>query len=144
MSCGCNGYCNNQDCSGHIAPCSNTYSFSSVSIGTTIDDNHLDQIRAATDQSYSRRGLGLPSWPNYPVVGGDIITAARYTTAKNNINALNNRVTSVFTAGNIIYASQTVELQNDCNYTRNYCICNYNCTCNINCSCNVNCVCDYP
>jgi len=145
MSCGCNGYCNNQDGSGHIATCSNSYSFESVSIGQTIEDEHINEIQASVNSAYSRRGMAAPSWPNFPADVGDSETAARYTTGKTNINALSpGLVTEVFTAGNLIYASYTTALQNDANTILNECICDYNCTCNINCSCNVNCVCDYP
>jgi len=144
MSCSCNGYCNNAECSNHIATCSNSYSFTAISVGLTIDNDHINQIRTAVDGAYTRRGLSLPSWPNYPAAGGfvDTITAARYNTAKTNINALHaDLVTSVF-SGNIL-AAHTQELQTDANTVRNECICNYNCTCNINCTCNVNCVCNY-
>ena len=36
MSCSCNGYCDHQDCSNHIATCSNSYSFTSISAGVVI------------------------------------------------------------------------------------------------------------
>lgn len=145
MSCSCNGYCNNQDCSGHITTCANSYSFTAVAIGTIIDDVHMDDLYTAVNGAYTRRGLALPSWPTFPVSGGDIVTAARYNTTKTNINALHaGLVTSVFSVAAIVYAAETIELQTDANTVRNECICNYNCTCNINCSCNVNCSCNYP
>ena len=144
MSCACNGYCNNQDCSGHIATCTNSYAFGSTTTGTQIDDGHMDQLQAAVNGAYTRRGMSTPTWTGFPVSAGDIITAARYTVVKTNINALQGGlVTEVFTAGNIIYGSESTALQTDTNTVRNACICDYNCTCNINCSCNVNCVCDY-
>lgn len=145
MSCSCNGYCNNTDCSNHIPTCSNSYSFTGVGTGTLINDLHMDQLYTAVNGAYTRRGLGIPSWPSFPVSVGNTVTAARYNTTKTNINTLHaGLVTSVFSVGALVYASQTTELQTDTNVVRNECICNYNCTCNINCTCNVNCVCDYP
>ena len=146
MSCGCNGYCNNQECSNHIFTCGNSYAYTeAITAGVTVIDNlHMTELQAAVNGAYTRRGMGTPSWTGWPVSGGDTITAARFTVVKTNINALSaGLVTSVFTAGNIIYASQSNELRTDGDVVRNVCICNYNCTCNINCSCNVNCVCDY-
>lgn len=144
MACACDNYCNNQECSTHIATCTNSYSFTSVSIGDTIDNSHIDEIRTAVDGAYTRRGIGLPTWSNFPVSTGDDITAARYTACKTNINALHaDLVTETFTIGNLIYASYSTALQNDSNTVRNECICDYACSCNINCPCNVNCVCNY-
>ena len=146
-TCTCNLYCNNQECSAHIFTCSNSYSFTGVSSGLIIDDTHVNQLRSACNGAYLRRSIPYPSWPNYPASGGlvDPVTAARYTTSKNNINALHaGLVTQTFSAGNIIYASYTTALQNDTNTVRNECVCNYNCTCNINCGCNTaDCLCNY-
>jgi hypothetical protein len=146
MSCGCNGYCNNQDCSGHIATCSNSYSFSTTFTGTIIDNAHLLQLQLAVNGAYSRRGYGDPGWPgSWPPAVGTSFNVERYIAVKDNINFLSGGlVTEVFTPGNIIYGSESTALQDDSNTVRNECICDYNCTCNINCSCNVNCVCDYP
>lgn len=146
MSCACNGFCNNQECGTNIPTCGNSYAYTeAITAGVTVIDNsHMTELQAAVNGAYTRLGQSLPSWTGWPVSLGDSITAARFDVVKTNINAINVLVTSVFTAGNIIYASESNELRNDGDTIRNFCNCDYNCTCNINCTCNVNCVCDYP
>ena len=74
MSCACNGYCNNQECSNHIPTCANTYGFTGVATGTIINDLHMDQLYTAVNGAYTRRGLGIPSWPSFPVSVGKTVT----------------------------------------------------------------------
>jgi hypothetical protein len=140
----CSGWCNNQECSTHIATCSNSYAYSSTIPGVTIRQYHMTSFQSAVNGAYSRRGMGNPSWSGWPVIVGDDITAARYTVVKTNINALHAAlVTEVFTIGNLIYGSYNTALQNDADTVRNECVCDYACSCNINCGCNVDCTCDY-
>jgi len=146
MACTCDGYCNNNECNTYIATCpSNVASFSSIGTGTVIDNVHINQIRTATDNEYSRRGLSLPSWPNFPAATGlvDTITAARYNTAKSNVNSmgLGAIITSVFSG--TIYASQTQEFQTDINIINKWCVCDSHCSCVPNCACDVFCDCNY-
>ena len=150
MACACDGYCNNQECSTHIAPCANSYpGYSSVAAGVTIDNSHYIQLRLSINGAYAHYGLGAPSWPADPVAGSLIDNVYYESYAKANLNALSqayfayNIVTTVFSNGGLITAAGTVEIQNDSDVMRNACYCNYYCSCNINCTCNVNCDCDY-
>jgi len=150
MSCSCNGYCNNQECT-HIAPCANSYpGYSSVSAGVTIHSAHWNQLKDSINGAFAHYGLPNPAWSANAYAGLTIDKIRYENSAKQNLNNLSqayfayNIVTTVFSVGGLITAAGTVEIQNDSNTMRNACYCNYNCTCNINCSCNVNCVCDYP
>ena len=83
----CSTHCaTNQECSGHIPPCNNSYPFSAISSGTVIYASKMNELRDAVNGAYARRSMSYPSWPNFPVSPGNVITAERYNTIKNNIN----------------------------------------------------------
>ena len=147
--------CNGNTCGGHAPVCSNSYSFTSISVGAIVTAAHLAELETAINQerqNASRRcggtspacGSNCPG--AYSFTGsrsiGDTILAAFY----NNVADANNTCgeyhstvpTPVASIGDIIEAVHVSTLQSYINQTRNLCICNTFITCS-NCGCNGEC-----
>jgi hypothetical protein len=164
MPCTCNSICDadcgsNQITTGREAACVNSYSFTSVAIGTVVLASHLAELEAAINAeraNTSRRynasepancythtpgnvACSNNAFSPYSFSGsraiGDPVLALHFT----NVKAANNEVvtnsgygTSVsnnFVAGNVIFASYLTDLQTKINQTRNACICDSHCNC---------------
>jgi len=143
----CVGWCNNQDCSNNIASCSNSYSFTTISIGDLVRASHVSELITAVNLAYTRLGGG-PSGLTAPSISDDI-DSSDWTDLKTHINILyqsgwsSDVITLNYTAGLDITKVRTDHLQDGVNDCLTLCKCDYNCTCNINCGCNVDCTCNY-
>jgi hypothetical protein len=173
MPCTCNAICDNdcavnQLCTGNESACSNSYSFTSISIGTIIRASHINELQDAinaerTDTS-RRYNASDPAhcnthtivactnnfFGNWNFLGdrvvGETILGSNFDNVKQAINQVYTNsgygalVTNTYVAGNVIYASQIIDLQDKINTTRNVCICDSHCNCNPgDCGCDGEC-----
>jgi hypothetical protein len=173
MPCTCNSICDadcsvNQLCTGHEPSCSNSYSFTSVSVGDIILASHLAELETAinTERSDGTRRYNAPDpadCTNHTIVActnnvfgnwgftgsrgvGNIIFGIFYDNVKQAINQVYNDsgygalVSNIYVADAIIYASYITDLQTKINQTRNVCICDSHCNCDpSDCGCNGEC-----
>jgi hypothetical protein len=80
------------------------------------------------------------------VIVGETVLGSNFDNVKQAINQVYTNsgygalVTNTYVAGNVIYASQIIDLQDKINTTRNVCICDSHCNCNPgDCGCDGEC-----
>ena len=143
----CVGWCNNIQCSNHIAACSNSFSLTAINIFDIIRSVHVDELIDAVDAAYTRLSGGSSGLTD-PATG-DPVASADFDDVKTHINILSQDgwasdfITLNYEKGLSTTKARSDHLQEGANDLLNLCRCDFNCTCNNNCGCNVDCTCNY-
>jgi hypothetical protein len=173
MACTCNAICDNdcganQICTGHVPACSNTFTFTGISIGSLVRASDLLALQTAInneradtgrrfnasepaycythtpgDRACTNNSFSPTSWIGGVSIGQPVLSS-HYNDLKNS----NNQVVSNSGYGGVVIATFTgviravdvTELQTKINQTRNACICDSHCNCDpSDCGCNGEC-----